>query len=49
VHDELVLEVDEAAVDRVRTELCERMSNAAELKVALVVEAGAGENWDAAH
>jgi DNA polymerase I len=49
VHDELVLEVDEAAVDRVRTELCERMSNAAELKVALVVEAGAGKNWDAAH
>jgi DNA polymerase I len=49
VHDELVLEVDEAAVDRVRTELCERMSNAAELKVPLVVEAGAGENWDAAH
>jgi DNA polymerase I len=49
VHDELVLEVDEGAVDRVREELCERMSKAAELNVPLLVEAGVGENWDAAH
>jgi DNA polymerase I len=49
VHDELVLEVDEGAVDAVCEELCQRMSGAAELKVPLVVEAGAGENWDDAH
>jgi DNA polymerase I len=49
VHDELVLEVDEDAVDAVREELCQRMSGAAELKVPLVVEAGVGENWDDAH
>jgi DNA polymerase-1 len=49
VHDELVLEVDEDAVDKVRQELCERMSQAAELKVPLLVEAGVGENWDDAH
>ncbi len=49
VHDELVLEVDEGAVDAVRQELCARMSQAAELKVPLVVEAGVGENWDDAH
>jgi DNA polymerase I len=49
VHDELVLEVDEDAVDDVREELCQRMSGAAELKVPLVVEAGVGDNWDDAH
>ncbi|MFW5451998.1 DNA polymerase I [Thioalkalivibrio sulfidiphilus] len=49
VHDELVLEVDEDAVDKVREELCVRMSQAAELKVPLVVEAGVGDNWDDAH
>ncbi|WP_018954685.1 DNA polymerase I [Thioalkalivibrio sulfidiphilus] len=49
VHDELVLEVDEDAVEAVREQLCARMSQAAELKVPLVVEAGVGENWDDAH
>ncbi|OOG26826.1 DNA polymerase I [Thioalkalivibrio denitrificans] len=49
VHDELVLEVDDDAVDDVREELCQRMSGAAELKVPLVVDAGVGDNWDAAH
>ncbi|WP_018233231.1 DNA polymerase I [Thioalkalivibrio thiocyanodenitrificans] len=49
VHDELVLEVEEGAVDDVREELCRRMSGAAELKVPLLVEAGIGKNWDAAH
>ena len=49
VHDELILEVEEAALDSIREGLVERMSAAAELKVPLLVEAGAGDNWDEAH
>ena len=49
VHDELVLEVREDAVDEISAAVCERMSAAAELAVPLVVEAGRGSNWDEAH
>ncbi|MEM1403903.1 MAG: DNA polymerase I [Pseudomonadota bacterium] len=49
VHDELVLEVAEDSLDEVCNELCDRMSNAAELAVPLLVEAGRGSNWDEAH
>jgi DNA polymerase-1 len=49
VHDELILEVRESAIDKVRTGLVERMSAAAELDVPLLVEAGTGDNWDQAH
>jgi DNA polymerase I len=49
VHDELVLEVAETQLDKVRAGLIERMSAAAELKVPLLVEAGVGSNWDEAH
>jgi len=49
VHDELVLEVAEASLDKVRKKLVELMCSAAELKVALKVETGAGANWDDAH
>ncbi len=49
VHDELVLEVAEAVVDEVTAKLRERMQDAGELKVPLVVEVGAGANWDEAH
>ncbi|MET0355526.1 MAG: DNA polymerase I [Cellvibrio sp.] len=49
VHDELVLEVGEADVEHVRTEVINRMSAAASLKVPLLVEAGVGDNWDEAH
>ncbi|WP_039915905.1 DNA polymerase I [Cellvibrio mixtus] len=49
VHDELVLEVAEAQVDKVREGLIARMSSAASLKVPLLVEAGVGNNWDEAH
>jgi DNA polymerase-1 len=49
VHDELVLEVDEAAVDAVSAAVCERMTAAAELTVPLLVEAGRGANWHEAH
>ncbi len=49
VHDELILEVPEAELERVRAELPARMCNVAELKVPLVVGVGAGTNWEAAH
>ena len=49
VHDELVLEVAEDALDKVSTEVCEHMSGAASLDVPLLVEAGTGQNWDEAH
>ncbi len=49
VHDELVLEVAEPAVEEVCAKLCHLMSSAAELAVPLLVEAGVGDNWDQAH
>ncbi len=49
VHDELVLEVREDLVEQVREALCPLMSQAAELDVPLLVEAGIGNNWDEAH
>jgi DNA polymerase-1 len=49
VHDELVLEVPEHELDEVRRGVCERMSGVAALDVPLVVEAGAGANWEQAH
>jgi DNA polymerase-1 len=49
VHDELVLEVSNEAVDRVSTSVRRCMIGAAELKVPLKVEIGVGANWDEAH
>lgn len=49
VHDELVLEVDEDGLERVREGVVERMQAAAELKVALLVETGTGSDWESAH
>ena len=49
VHDELVLEVADDAVDRVRETVVSLMSGAAELSVPLKVDAGVGRNWDEAH
>ncbi len=49
VHDELVLEVAEAAVEQVRRKVVEIMCEAAELSVALKVDTGTGANWDEAH
>ncbi len=49
VHDELILEVPQNELDRVRAELPARMCNVAELKVPLRVGVGAGSNWEAAH
>jgi len=49
VHDELILEVPERELDRVRAELPAHMCNVAELKVPLRVGVGSGSNWEAAH
>jgi DNA polymerase-1 len=49
VHDELVLEVPEHELERVRAELQRLMAGVAELKVPLVVDVGAGPNWEQAH
>jgi len=49
VHDELVLEVPEDELGRVRTALPDLMSGVADLAVPLSVEVGAGPNWDKAH
>lgn len=49
VHDELVLEVPEAELARVRQELPPLMTQVASLGVPLVVDVGEGDNWDQAH
>ena len=49
VHDELVLEVTDSAIENVRAKLVEIMCGAGELSVALKVDTGVGPNWDAAH
>ncbi len=49
VHDELVFEVQEKALDSVRHEVVKLMAGAAQLKIALVVDMGVGLNWDEAH
>jgi DNA polymerase-1 len=49
VHDELVLEVREDAVEAVERGLKERMTAAADLRVPLRVDVGRGRHWDAAH
>ncbi|MBX6393304.1 MAG: DNA polymerase I, partial [Burkholderiales bacterium] len=49
VHDELVLEVPEAEVERVRAELPPLMTGVAQLRVPLVVDIGVGPNWEQAH
>ncbi len=49
VHDELVLEVPQAELGRVKQELPLLMSGVAQLKVPLLVEVGVGPNWEQAH
>ena len=49
VHDELVLEVREDAVQQASAAVRERMVNAASLSVPLRVDVGVGANWDEAH
>jgi DNA polymerase-1 len=49
VHDELVLEVPEAELSNVTSNVRELMQSVATLDVPLVVEVGVGDNWDKAH
>ena len=49
VHDELVLEVPDEELARLRIELPPLMTQLARLSVPLVVEVGVGKHWDAAH
>jgi len=49
VHDELVLEVPDAELPHVRTELPRLMTGVATLSVPLLVDVGVGMNWDEAH
>jgi DNA polymerase-1 len=49
VHDELVLEVPETELHRVKPGVERLMAGVATLAVPLVVEAGVGDNWERAH
>jgi DNA polymerase-1 len=49
VHDELVLEVADRAIDTIVGQLRKHMAQAATLAVPLKVDVGIGLNWDQAH
>ncbi|TDY03678.1 DNA polymerase I [Thiohalophilus thiocyanatoxydans] len=49
VHDELVFEVREDAVDEATKVIRDNMVRGAELSVPLEVDVGIGDNWDEAH
>jgi DNA polymerase I len=49
VHDELVLEAADEAVDVIAAQLRTHMAQAAALAVPLKVDVGIGRNWDEAH
>ena len=49
VHDELVLEVPQAELELVKQELPGLMEGVTQLDVPLVVDVGAGPNWEKAH
>jgi DNA polymerase-1 len=49
VHDELVLEVLEIELEKVKAMLPQLMAGVAQLKVPLKAEVGFGANWEAAH
>ncbi len=49
VHDELVLEVPEAELALMKTQVPQRMAAVAELDVPLLAEVGEGSNWEEAH
>jgi DNA polymerase-1 len=48
VHDELVFEVKETELDKVISQINDRMSTIVTLSVPLAVSIGVGDNWDAA-
>jgi DNA polymerase-1 len=49
VHDELVLEVPEAELSLMKTQVPQRMAGVAQLNVPLLAEVGEGSNWEEAH
>ncbi|MDH4229529.1 MAG: DNA polymerase I [Nitrospirota bacterium] len=49
VHDELIFEVDQRAVDPLIHMVRREMEQAATLAVPLVVDVGVGDNWEEAH
>lgn len=49
VHDELVLEVPDSELEKVKQKLPELMQNVATLTVPLLAEVGVGSNWEGAH
>ena len=49
VHDELVLEVRQDAVDSLKESINQIMSSVADLDVELKVDVGLGDNWQEAH
>ena len=49
VHDELVFECEAGFIEELRARVVEHMSQAAQLRVPLVVDTGHGTNWDEAH
>ena len=49
VHDELVVDAVDQELDAIKAALPGLMCNVASLKVPLVVEVGAGPNWEQAH
>jgi DNA polymerase-1 len=49
VHDELVLEVADEAVESLVGQTRTHMIRAADLSVPLKVDVGVGRNWDEAH
>jgi DNA polymerase-1 len=49
VHDELVFEVPEAEVAEAKQKIRDAMEHVLELAVPLIVDAGSGNDWNAAH
>ncbi|MBL6959373.1 MAG: hypothetical protein ISR52_10360, partial [Rhodospirillales bacterium] len=49
VHDELVFEVPDGELEQTTAAVKSVMEGAADLDVPLIVDAGAGANWDEAH
>ncbi len=49
VHDELIFEVEETAVEETNKVIRELMENTVQLSVPLLVSIGIGQDWDEAH